>query len=72
MLGGGTGAAGGAFGSAAAGTSSFDAAAVRRERCAAGVVTEAGAGAAGLGRAARCMRGIGEAWEWCGGRGSSM
>ena len=60
MLGGDTGAAGGAFGSAAAGTSSFDAAAVRRERFAAGV-TEAGAGAAGLGRslgrAARCMRG---------------
>jgi len=57
MLGGDTGAAGGAFGSAAAGTSSFDAAAGRRERFAAGV-TEAGAGAAaGLGRAARCMRG---------------
>ena len=56
MLGGGTGAAGGAFGSAAAGTSSFDAAAGRRERFAAGV-TEAGAGAAGLGRGARCMRG---------------
>ena len=55
MLGGGTGAAGGAFGSAAAGTSSFDAAAVRRQRRAAGVA-EAGAGAAGLGRAARCMR----------------
>ena len=56
MLGGDTGAAGGAFGSAAAGTSSFDAAAGRRERFAAGV-TEAGAGAAGLGRAARYMRG---------------